>query len=161
MPSTPNARQLADPASAHFRLEHSPFFLMNRLVATYGLLMGKALKKMGADVPRWRVLVVASERGPISVSALADVAVIKLSTATKVIQRLARDGLLKMERSTKDARVTEVRITAEGRRVSHLVRNTASEIFHQAFSHLTPAEIRNMNRTVKRLHENLTRHGTP
>ena len=99
MPKRVSARDLADPASPYFTIERSPFFLLNRASATYALLMHQALARVGADVPRWRVLVLAEQRGPISVSAIADLAVIRLSTVTKVVQRLARDGLLAVRRS--------------------------------------------------------------
>ena len=161
MPRTPTAKQLADPASPGFGLEHSPLFLMNRTISTYALRMERALRQVGADIPRWRVLMLASERGPISVSSIAELAVIRLSTATKVIQRLARDGLVTIARSPSDARVSEVRITAAGRRVARVVRRTASEIFRQAFADVGASEIRSFNRLLRRLHDNMTRPGGP
>ncbi len=150
------APTLADPSSPLFKVEHSPFFLMNRTIATYALRMEQALRRVGADIPRWRVLVLASERGPISVSAIAELAVIRLSTATKVIQRLERDGLLSLRRSKRDARVTEVRITAQGRAVSRLVRGVAATIYREAFGGVSPREILMLNDLLNRIFANIT-----
>jgi DNA-binding MarR family transcriptional regulator len=111
----PDAKRRGDPASKHFRLENSPFFLMNRTVAAYGLAMEQALRAVGTDIPRWRVLMLAHEFGPISVGRIADGAVIKLSTATKVVQRLHREGR-DLQRSLSDARVTEVELTTRTQR---------------------------------------------
>ncbi len=157
MPRTIDAKRRADPASPGFALEHSPFFLMNRAAGTYQLAMEQALRSVGADVPRWRVLMLALERGPISVSALADLGVIRLSTTTKVVQRLERDGLLKLGRSRADARVTEVTITPEGRRVAALVRAKASEIFQRAFDGVSAADIQRLNDLLGRVHTNMVR----
>lgn len=156
MARNPASQTLADPGSPRFLIEHSPFFLMNRTVSTYALRMEQALQMVGADIPRWRVLVLASERGPISVSAIADLAVIRLSTATKVIQRLERDGLVSLHRSPRDARVTEVRITKQGRAVNRLVRGAASTIYNEAFAGISAAEIRQLNSLLRRIFANIS-----
>ena len=156
MAGTTDSKTLADPSSPKFRVEHSPFFLMNRTISTYALRMEQALRRVGADIPRWRVLVLASERGPISVSAIADLAVIRLSTATKVIQRLERDSLVTLQRSKRDARVTEVRITAEGRAVTRLVRSAASTIYREAFAGVSAREICSFNALLARVRSNLS-----
>ena len=155
MPKRVSARDLADPASPYFTIERSPFFLLNRASATYALLMHQALARVGADVPRWRVLVLAEQRGPISVSAIADLAVIRLSTVTKVVQRLARDGLLAVRRSKADARVTVVLITPQGRKLAQVVRATASRIYRQAFARVSAGEIRTLNRLLLKLSGNM------
>lgn len=155
MPRATDAKRRADPASPGFTLEQSPFFLMNRAAGTYALAMEQALRSVGADVPRWRVLMLATERGPISVSAIADLGVIRLSTTTKVVQRLERDGLLQLRRSRTDARVTEVMITPAGRRVASLVRTKASEIFQRAFNGISAADIKRLNSLLGRLHTNM------
>ena len=110
-----DAKILGDPASPGFRVELSPFFQMNRTVGAYGLTMERALRAVGMDIPRWRVLMLAHERGPVSVGEIADGGVLKLSTATRVVQRLRDEGLVRLRRSSVDARVTEVQTTAAGR----------------------------------------------
>ena len=67
-----DAKILGDPASPGFRVELSPFFQMNRTVGAYGLTMERALRAVGMDIPRWRVLMLAHERGPVSVGEIAD-----------------------------------------------------------------------------------------
>ena len=151
----PDAKRRGDPASADFLLEHSPFFLMNRSVAAYGLAMERALRAVGTDIPRWRVLMLAQERGPLGVGRIADEAVIRLSTATKVVQRLRDEGLVKLRRSTTDARVTEVALTAAGRRAVGVIRQVASRMYQGAFRDFRPDEIRVMNAMLGRVHANL------
>jgi MarR family transcriptional regulator, organic hydroperoxide resistance regulator len=156
MPRKFDAKRQADPASPGFALENSPFFLMNRAAGTYALAMEHALRSVGADIPRWRVLMLATERGPISVSTIAELGVIRLSTTTKVVQRLARDGLLTLGRSRHDARVTQVRITPKGRRVAMVVRAKASEIFQRAFAGISAADITRLNSLLGRIQANIT-----
>ncbi len=150
-----DAKILGDPAIAGFRIDHSPFFQMNRAVGAYGLSMERALRAVGMDIPRWRVLMLAHERGPISVGDIADSGVLKLSTATRVVQRLRDEDLVKVRRSRSDARVTEVQTTAAGRAAVSVIRDVASQVYKQAFSGISSTEVRDLNSTLLRVHANL------
>jgi len=156
MSRTPDAKRRGDPASSTFRLEHSPFFLMNRTVAVYGLAMERALRAVGTDIPRWRVLMLAHEFGPISVGRIADGAVIKLSTATKVVQRLHREGLVSLKRGVRDARVTEVELTPGGSSAVEVIRDVASRLYQAAFQDFGATEIQALNAALARVHRNIS-----
>jgi DNA-binding MarR family transcriptional regulator len=145
----------SDPAAAHFRIEHSPFFLMNRALSVYARAMERALKRVGADVPRWRVLMLTAERGPISIGHLAQQAGLKLSTTTKVAQRLRGEGLLRLRTSRVDARVTEALITSAGRKAASKVRAVASEMFRVGFAGLPQKHIESLNARLRTLESNL------
>jgi DNA-binding MarR family transcriptional regulator len=151
----PDARRRADAADPAFVLEDSPFFVINQVAGAYAEAMERALKAVGADIPRWRVLMLAHERGPISVGSIATLGVLKLPTATKVIQRLAAEGLLQVSRCEADGRVTEVTCTAAGERVVGQVREIASQRFQTAFRGFTAADIDRLNQTLRTILGNL------
>lgn len=155
MPKRRDAKTLGDPAQAGFRIEQSPFFQMNRTIGAYGLAMESALRAVGMDIPRWRVLMLAHERGPISVGDIADNGVLKLSTATRVVQRLRDEGLVRLSRSTSDARVTQVRTTVAGRRAVGVIRKVASEVYRQAFAGVDAASVTQLNRTLVQVQQGL------
>ena len=54
------------------------------------------------------------EKSPSTISEIAERALMNLSTMTRVAQRLARDGLVKLASNQQDARSTDVHITPEG-----------------------------------------------
>ena len=58
--------------------------------------MEEALRRIDMDVPSWRAIMLVHERNPSSVSEIAERAVIRLSTMTRVIQRLEKRGLVKL-----------------------------------------------------------------
>ena len=128
---------------------------MNRTVGAYGLAMERASRAVGADIPRWRVLMLAHERGPLSVGDVAENAVLKLSTATKVVQRLRVEGLVRLQRRSGDARVTEVAATAVGERVVEVVRGVASRLYQGAFRNIEPHDVEHLNRTLVQVQRNL------
>lgn len=159
MSRTVDAKRRGDPAATQFKLEHSPFFLMNQTIAAYGLAMERALRAVGMDIPRWRVLMLAHERGPISVGRIAEAAVIKLSTVTKIVQRLRDEDLVLLQRSERDARVTEVELTDAGEQAVVVIREAASRLYQNAFRDSSATDIERMNSILRRVHTNLRNGG--
>jgi DNA-binding MarR family transcriptional regulator len=141
-----NAKERADPASADFALADSPLYLLVRAAGHYELAMENALRKINMDLPSWRALLIAHERSPSSVSEIAERSVRKLSTATRVVQRLESDGLVRLAQRESDARVTDVYITPSGERAATMVRGVASRIYAAALGERSPAEIKSLNR---------------
>ena len=65
-----------------------------------------------------------SDDGRMRMSELADSALLSRSGLTRLVDRLERQGLLKRERCTSDARGLFAEITPEGRRVFAAARRT-------------------------------------
>jgi len=150
-----SVRARADPADPLFELARSPFFWLSRVSGRYVLDMEVVLRRVGMDVPHWRVLMILHELDPASVSAIADLAVIKLSTMTRIVQRMQAEGLVVCAPRASDARVTEVRLTPAGAQAVERVRGPASRIFHQAFGQVSDAELETLTAVLRRLFDNL------
>jgi MarR family transcriptional regulator, organic hydroperoxide resistance regulator len=132
---TANARsERANPASPDFRLEESPFYWLTRASGRYLLQMERNLKAIGMDVPRWRVLMILAEEEPAAVTILSERSVVKLATMTRIVQRMAADGLVATEGSATDGRVTHVRMTDLGREALEKVRAEGSRVFTATFT---------------------------
>lgn len=149
-----NALKLADPAHPDFLLSGSPLYWLARASGRYRLDMDLALKPIGMDVPRWRVLAILSEHEPASVSELCEHAVIRLSTMTRIVQRLVDSGLVTTHQREADGRVTEVRLTDAGREAAVQVHKQASRIFRQGFEGFSAKEVTTLNAMLKRLFDN-------
>lgn len=156
-PSTirPDAKLRGDPAHPAFAIAESPFYLITRTVRRYEMDMANALRRIDMDVPSWRALMLVHERSPSSVSEIADRAISQLSTMTRVVQRLEKQGLVRLATRPGDARVTEVFVTAEGGKAVAQVRAVASRIYQQAFKDVTAAEIEALNHLLLRVFNNL------
>ncbi len=150
-----DVRRRADPFDALFALANSPFYWISRVSGRYVLDMGSVLRKVGMDVPRWRVLMILHEHDPASISTIAEEAVIKLSTVTRIVQRMQIEGLVTCAPRASDARVTEVRLTPAGSAAMDKVRSQASRIFHQAFDSVSDEEMTAFTSLLRRLFDNL------
>ena len=151
-----DAKRRGDPASEDFRVADSPFYLIARTNGRYAMDLENALRIIDMDVPSWRALMMVQESNPSSVSEIADRSVIRLSTMTRVVQRLEKRGLVKLGVRQTDARVTEVYITPAGSRAVAHVRAVASRIYNMGFHDLSAAEIDTLNGLLRRVFNNLT-----
>jgi DNA-binding MarR family transcriptional regulator len=157
-----DAKRRGDPAYPSFTIEDSPFYWIARVSGRYVLDMEAVLKTIGMDIPRWRTLMIVREREPSSVSEIAETAAMRLSTMTRVVQRLAAGGLVRLASRASDARKTDVYLTAAGRAAAQRVREIASRVYRQAFADFTAEEIRALNRSLVRVFRNLAkRPGLP
>lgn len=154
MARKPDALTLADPGNPDFLLKDSPLYWLARVSGRYRLDMDLVLKPIGMDVPRWRVLAILSEHEPASVTELCDHAVIRLSTMTRIVQRLAEAGLVTTSQREADGRVTEVSLTETGHAAAVSVHTQASRIFRHGFQGFTAGEVAALNDMLQRLFEN-------
>jgi DNA-binding MarR family transcriptional regulator len=159
MPQTtqrkPDAKSLGDPAHPQFRIADWPFYLIARTAGRYEMDMEHALRRVGMDVPSWRALMLLHECSPSGVSEIAERAVMRLSTMTRVVQRLQKRELVELAARAADARVTEVHITRKGEQVVEQVRAVASRIYQSAFNDLDAKEVQTLNDLLRRVFSNL------
>lgn len=146
-----------DPADPAFALEDYPFFVMAHTSALYNATLAQALAPLEMDQPRWRVLMLLGFKTPSTMSELAQGAVIKQSTLTRIVRRMAEEGLVQAAPRPSDARVTEVAMTDKGRRALGRIQRVLSGVYAQAVRGLSRAEIDRLNATLKHMQANLRR----
>lgn len=138
-----------------FRPEEWPFHWINRTNGRYFQVMEKALKPLGLDMALWRVLMFLDEVGPRSIGEIADICLIKLSTTTKIVQRLQADDLVSCRPGRHDARVTEVRLTPHGKERQMQVRAAVDQLFARTFDGIDPARVAEANRVLAEICDHL------
>lgn len=148
-------RRRANPTDPAFEIAASPFYWLARTTGRYVLRMDVVLKRIGMDVPRWRVLMLLTQQSPSSVSELAEHAVIRLSTMTKIVLRMKVEGFVETRVSEYDGRVTEVLLTAEGSAKVEQIRTQAGRIYEQAFRDIGDVEMHKFNQTLMHIFTNL------
>jgi MarR family transcriptional regulator, organic hydroperoxide resistance regulator len=151
-----DARRRGDPEFPRFRLADSPLYLIVRTAGRYAQELENALDASGMDLPSWRALMIVNEVSPSSVSEIAERSVTRLSTMTRVVQRLEKKGLVKLAKRRSDARVTEVHLTPLGKRCVERERATAGEIYRRAMRDISSADITALNSLTRRIFANLS-----
>lgn len=143
------------PSSESFELDDFPFYWVARVNARYALEMETTLKAMNMDISRWRVAMLLNVHGEMSISDIAEQALGKLPTITKIVYRMRDEGLVNVYPSELDGRVSLVRLTELGyENVTRVFTNTQA-VFEKAFKGFSEPQIRKLNTLLIKLFNNL------
>lgn len=151
VPKRPTATEPKRPGLPGFSFQTWPFYWLTKASGGYLQLMENALKREGLDIPRWRVLMVLHQETRASVSEIAEHAIAKLPTMTKIVQRMQADGLVVVRPRPSDGRVTEVSLTPAGEAAGSLAWTVASRVYGRAFRHMSKSETQTLNRLLEKL----------
>ena len=107
-------------------LMHTVHLMRNRL--------GRRLHEIGLHHGQGRILMILTERGPLSQTEIADCCHRRGPTVTHMIQRLEEQGLIARVADPADARARKVSLTSAGRKASALVKKTWDEMEKNALA---------------------------
>jgi MarR family transcriptional regulator, organic hydroperoxide resistance regulator len=150
-------RNSHDPSNPGFRLENSPFYLMAHVDFKYHEDMDKVLHKHGVSKPIYRIMTVLRERQPASIGMLAEVALTKRSTVSRIVDRMVEQGLATAEPNPDDNRITEVTLTTAGQQTLRKLTPIVGRQFHRAFEGISEREINSLLKTLTRISANLSK----
>lgn len=145
----------AVPTSKSFRIAEYPFYRIARVAGLYSDCLDRELKPRGMDQPRWRVLMILSEHNRASLGLIAEMAVMKLPTVLKLVQRMTEEELVRNAPRVSDQRVTEVSITPRGRRALVVIKRVAANVYTHATTQLSTPEIEQLNAALGHIEANL------
>lgn len=144
------------PSSDDFDYSEFPFYWLAHAQGAYQHHLEKALKKVGADIPAWRILLFLKVHGSGSISEISKHAVIRVSTMTRIIQRMKADGWVETKVHADDGRVKEAVLTPAGQDKINEIERTTEKLFARSFQNLTQSQIFKLNKTLKQLYQNIT-----
>lgn len=148
-------RPFGDPGSDRFRVDAYPFYLLNRAASRYNTVIESHLRPIGLDIPTWRVLMILGEAEPQAIGQVARAAVINISTMMRIVERMAKADLIATMSSASDGRVTELKLTAEGRTKLAAARQAAAPIYQQIIRGFSAKDFGHLLDLLNRLHGNL------
>jgi DNA-binding MarR family transcriptional regulator len=148
-------RAVADPGSEKFRVDCYPFYLLNRAVGRYNVVIEGELRKIDIDIPTWRVLMVLGAKEPQPVGQVAKLAVINISTMMRIVERMQKAGLVQSVPSASDGRITELNLSASGRKKLAAARKLAAPIYQQLIRDFSAKDFSTLLTLLNRLHDNL------
>ena len=136
--------------------EEFPFYWLSRVYRVHTLALEHELKKLGTDVPTRRVLLMLRLHGSANMSRLSAHTIIKLSTVTRIVQRMREAGLVEARSNPDDARITDVSMTAKGEALTDEIQNATQKIYVKAYQNLTEPQLAQLNETLKVIFMNFT-----
>jgi MarR family transcriptional regulator, organic hydroperoxide resistance regulator len=113
------------------------------------------LAEIGLFPGQDQVLQLLTEQDGVTMTAIADALRIKPPTASKMIARMAAQGLLERRGTEDDARKVAVFIAPEGLSRIDQLRKTARKVEKQALSGFDDKDVRRLRRLLKKVARNL------
>ncbi|MBB5519313.1 MarR family winged helix-turn-helix transcriptional regulator [Amphiplicatus metriothermophilus] len=98
-------------------------------------------RESGLSPERLSVLSVLTFAGPRTVSALAELEGVSAPAISRIVSGLEKEGLVKRERSTQDARQVRVAITNKGKSLVEAARRRRIERIAEELIRLRPGEL--------------------
>jgi DNA-binding MarR family transcriptional regulator len=148
-------RELGDPGTPAFQVDKYPFYLLNRLVSRYNVVIEARLRTIGLDIPYWRVLMILGQKAPRSVGQIAAAAVIPVSTMTRIVQRMSGAGLIACTPLEADNRVIKVSLTQAGESKLAEARALTAPVYAKVIDGFSVEEFEALTASLGRLHANL------
>jgi DNA-binding MarR family transcriptional regulator len=102
------------------RLDRQICFLLYGASRAVTQLYQPLLAPLGITYPQYLVMLVLWEEGKVSVGRLCDRLYLDSGTLTPLLKRLEGSGLVRRERSSADARVVDVELTAAGKKLKRM-----------------------------------------
>ncbi|WP_329217849.1 MarR family transcriptional regulator [Streptomyces sp. NBC_01485] len=96
------------------RLDHQICFSLHAASRAFNGVYRVILKDLGVTYPQYLVLLVLWEEGPLPVKKLGEHLRLDSGTLSPLLKRLEAAGLVRRERSARDERSVEIRLTEEG-----------------------------------------------
>lgn len=136
-------------------------YLVNRIGPAVEAGFAAPLKEAGVDLQSWRVLAVLHEYGEQTVGDLSQLTSVNLSTLSRLIDRMARRGLVRRRRAEGgDGRSVIVVPTESGTAIAEALIPRALDYETWIARGLTAAELRSLKSLLIKLYDGLEAEGT-
>jgi len=124
---------------------------IRRLMQTGELYTKELDKKFGVSATQLNCIHALYEYGSIPISKIAEYMMVKSSTVTGVLDRLEQKNLVQRERSGKDRRVINIRLTEAGKALAEKVPSSIDQRIVQGLKTVSPAEIDQIANALNKL----------
>jgi DNA-binding MarR family transcriptional regulator len=119
--------------------------------------MDKVLHKHSVSKPIYRILTVLRERAPASIGTIAEAALTKRSTVSRIIDRMVEQGLVTTEANAEDNRITDVTLSPAGQQMLRKLTPIVGRQFDRAMEGISNRDIAHLLRTLHKIGANLSK----
>jgi len=130
-------------------------YLLNRAGARIAQSFSEEMRALGTSLQAWRVLAALRDRDDQRVSELSDHTSIEISTLSRVLDGMQKQGLIARRRTPGDGRVVTLHVTAAGRRLADRIIPIAERYERVAVAGLSASETDTLKRLLRQLYVNM------
>jgi DNA-binding MarR family transcriptional regulator len=130
-------------------------YLLNRAGARIAAAFNGEMRQIGASLQVWRVLAALREKDGRRMGDLSKTTSIEVSTLTRLVDNMEKDGLVARRRDVDDARAVSLHVTASGRRLTQRIVPIAERYEAVALEGFTAGEAEVLRKALRRLYDNM------
>jgi len=131
-------------------------YLLNRAGARIAASFSEEVRPLGATLQMWRVLAALRERDGRRMGDLSETTSIEVSTLTRLVDAMEKNGLVARRRDAGDARAVAPHVTPAGRRLTRRLLPIAERYERVALDGFSAAETSALKSALRRLYDNMT-----
>lgn len=146
-----------NPAEPDFDLFSSPFYLIAHVDFKYHEDLDKVMQKYDVDRTTYRLMSVLLAVGLENIKVICEHALLKRSTGSRAIDRMVQKGWVRAESNEEDFRSTKIELTAEGKKIAGMLRQSTAKQLARAADGLSAADLKQLAAILRRMTENLGR----
>jgi MarR family transcriptional regulator, organic hydroperoxide resistance regulator len=141
-----------------YRLSNSLPYLLARLGVRMGELFVRVVRKEGLTLPMYRVLAALAEQArPLRLGELARLTSAEMSTLSRLVADMHRQGIVSRARPQNDQRSLQVALTPRGAALAARFMPVAAHYENVATGNMTARNAAALKATLVQLYENLDR----
>jgi len=145
----------ADPMSRKLNLQDFLPYLLNRAGLRIGLMFSRDIEEFDVTLPMWRVLVELWHNGDHRLGELAEQTSIDLSTLSRLLVTMQRNGLIVRRRSGLDGRALSLTLTPRGMELTERIVPHALHYEDVAMRRLSERDVLKLKELLKTVYDNL------
>ncbi|WP_168399324.1 MarR family winged helix-turn-helix transcriptional regulator [Acinetobacter indicus] len=132
-------------------LKNYPFFWISQVYGRYSQLIEKSIKKLGIDNTRRKIILSTYALGQASITEIANLSTLKLTTATKAVYRLAEDDIVEVFSSDQDERISMVKLTEKGYSLVEQINQISQVMLSGILNAFDDQELSDLNAQLKKM----------
>ncbi len=132
-------------------LKNYPFFWISQVYGRYSQLIEKSIKKLGIDNTRRKIILSTNALGQASITEIANLSTLKLTTATKAVYRLVEDNIVEVFSSDQDERISMVKLTEKGYSLVEQINQISQVTLSGILNAFDDQELSDLNAQLKKM----------
>ncbi len=145
---------LTNPEPATYRIPDYPLHYFAAIQGQNQLNLGRVLRKLGVTVPMWRALAALHQQDGQTIGEIAQLAVVDRSSLGRLLESLARDGLVERESLPDDRRAVAIRLSPLGRNLFQRALPLVQAHYRRLLTGVSTEEFDTLMRVLRRIKAN-------
>ncbi len=138
-----------------YRFTSSLPYLLNRVGVRMGELFSQKLAERDLSLPMYRVLAVLRQEGPQRLGDLSAMVTVEMSTLSRLVTAMKKNGLLTRVRPEDNARTVSIGLTGEGERLADELMPLAAHFEDVGTNTFSEEQVAWLKKALAQIHDNL------